>query len=247
MFTTRPELTGDLGMVASTHWLASSSGMAVLEAGGNAFDAAVAAGFVLHVVEPHLNGPGGDMPLLAWSAAPRGPVRGVWPGRRARGGHARGLRRPRPRPGPRHRPAACVRPGLLRSVDAAAARPRDDAAARGAAVRRRLRPPRIPGPRHHRRHHRPGRGHAHRPLADLARACGCPAGGSRPSAPGSPTPTWRAPWSGSSSRPRPRRPDARSRSRRPGRASTRASSPRRSPSSTPVRRWTSPAPPTAGC
>ncbi|HYH33998.1 MAG TPA: gamma-glutamyltransferase, partial [Nocardioides sp.] len=74
MFTTRPELSGDLGMVASTHWLASQSGMAVLEAGGNAFDAAVAAGFVLHVVEPHLNGPGGDMPVVAWSAAQRAPL-----------------------------------------------------------------------------------------------------------------------------------------------------------------------------
>ena len=51
-------------MVASTHWLASASGMAVLEAGGNAFDAAVAAGMVLHVVEPHLNGLGGDLPLI---------------------------------------------------------------------------------------------------------------------------------------------------------------------------------------
>lgn len=64
MFTTRPELAGTFGMVASTHWLASQAGMAVLEEGGNAFDAAVAAGFVLHVVEPHLNGPGGDMPLI---------------------------------------------------------------------------------------------------------------------------------------------------------------------------------------
>ena len=51
-------------MVASTHWLASAAGMAVLEAGGNAFDAACAAGFTLEVVEPHLNGPGGDLPLL---------------------------------------------------------------------------------------------------------------------------------------------------------------------------------------
>jgi len=68
-FTTRPELSGRFGMVASTHWLASGTGMAVLEAGGNAFDAAVAAGFVLQVVEPHMNGPGGEVPIIAWSAA----------------------------------------------------------------------------------------------------------------------------------------------------------------------------------
>src|SRR5690242_8336209 len=55
-------------MVASTHWLASQSGMAMLERGGNAFDAAVAAGFVLQVVEPHLNGPGGDLPILLHDA-----------------------------------------------------------------------------------------------------------------------------------------------------------------------------------
>ena len=58
MFTTRPELNGTFGMVASTHWLASAAGMRLLEAGGNAFDAAAAAGFALQVVEPHLNGPG---------------------------------------------------------------------------------------------------------------------------------------------------------------------------------------------
>jgi gamma-glutamyltranspeptidase / glutathione hydrolase len=68
MFTTRPELRGTFGMVASTHWLASSAGMAVLERGGNAFDAAVAAGLVLQVVEPHLNGPGGDVPAIIHSA-----------------------------------------------------------------------------------------------------------------------------------------------------------------------------------
>jgi gamma-glutamyltranspeptidase / glutathione hydrolase len=66
-FTTRPELRGSFGAVASTHWLASASGMAVLERGGNAFDAACAAGFVLQVVEPHLNGPGGDLPVIFWS------------------------------------------------------------------------------------------------------------------------------------------------------------------------------------
>ncbi len=66
-FTTRPELRGTFGMVASTHWLASAAGMAVLERGGNAFDAAVAAGFTLQVVEPHLNGPGGEVPALFYS------------------------------------------------------------------------------------------------------------------------------------------------------------------------------------
>jgi gamma-glutamyltranspeptidase/glutathione hydrolase len=69
-FTTRPELAGTYGMVASTHWLASAAGMAVLEAGGNAFDAAVAAGLTLQVVEPHLNGPGGEVPVLAYRAGP---------------------------------------------------------------------------------------------------------------------------------------------------------------------------------
>ena len=67
-FTTRPELRGTFGMVASTHWLASAAGMAMLERGGNAFDAAVAAGFVLQVVEPHLNGPGGEVPILLYRA-----------------------------------------------------------------------------------------------------------------------------------------------------------------------------------
>ncbi|MGW2631067.1 gamma-glutamyltransferase family protein [Streptomyces chattanoogensis] len=73
MFTTRPTLQGTFGMASTTHWLASQSAMAVLEDGGNAFDAAVAAGFVLHVVEPHLNGPAGEVPILL---APAGaPVR----------------------------------------------------------------------------------------------------------------------------------------------------------------------------
>jgi gamma-glutamyltranspeptidase/glutathione hydrolase len=68
-FTTRPEIQGTFGVVASTHWLASASGVAALECGGNAFDAAAAAGFVLQVVEPHLNGPGGEVPIILNDAA----------------------------------------------------------------------------------------------------------------------------------------------------------------------------------
>ncbi|MBP2321767.1 gamma-glutamyltranspeptidase/glutathione hydrolase [Kibdelosporangium banguiense] len=73
MFTTRPELAGTHGMVASTHWLASTAGMAMLEVGGNAFDAAVTAGFVLQVVEPHLNGPGGEVPAVFQAAGESRP------------------------------------------------------------------------------------------------------------------------------------------------------------------------------
>src|ERR1700691_5540970 len=96
-FTTRPELAGTFGMVASTHWLASAAGMAVLEQGGTAFDAAVAAGLVLHVGEP--------------------PMRGARPG----GCHPGGVRVARPRPGPGGRAARAVRAGRLRDLDAAAA------------------------------------------------------------------------------------------------------------------------------
>jgi gamma-glutamyltranspeptidase/glutathione hydrolase len=74
VFTTRPELRGTFGMVASTHWLASAAGMAVLEQGGNAFDAAVATGFTLQVVEPHLNGPGGEVPALVWPVSRGEPL-----------------------------------------------------------------------------------------------------------------------------------------------------------------------------
>jgi gamma-glutamyltranspeptidase/glutathione hydrolase len=74
-FTTRPDLAGTHGMVSSTHWLASASANAVLERGGNAFDAAVAGAFVLQVVEPHLNGPGGDLTAVFASAADPGHPR----------------------------------------------------------------------------------------------------------------------------------------------------------------------------
>ena len=63
-FTTRPEIEGTFGVVTTTHWIATAVGMAILEKGGNAFDAAVATAFTLQVVEPHLNGPGGDVPVI---------------------------------------------------------------------------------------------------------------------------------------------------------------------------------------
>ncbi len=70
-FTTRPEIRGTFGAVATTHWIASAVAMSVLERGGNAFDAAAAAGFVLQIVEPHLVGPGGEVPIILkrWDAA----------------------------------------------------------------------------------------------------------------------------------------------------------------------------------
>ncbi|MBN6039880.1 gamma-glutamyltransferase family protein [Amycolatopsis sp. 195334CR] len=68
MLPSKPELQGTSGAVASTHWLASATGMRILARGGNAFDAAIAAGFVLQVVEPHFNGPGGDVSIVAHRA-----------------------------------------------------------------------------------------------------------------------------------------------------------------------------------
>src|SRR5436190_21362703 len=70
-FTTRPEIEGTFGVVTSTHWIATAVGMGALEKGGNAFDAAVATAFTLQVVEPHLNGPGGDVPILLYDVRRR--------------------------------------------------------------------------------------------------------------------------------------------------------------------------------
>lgn len=84
-FTTRPEITGTFGVATSTHWIASAVGMSLLEKGGNAFDAAVAMGLVLNVVEPHLNGPLGDLPVIFRAAGDAEPTvicgQGVAPAR----------------------------------------------------------------------------------------------------------------------------------------------------------------------
>src|ERR1700733_7291572 len=63
-FTARPELSGVFGAVASTHWIASATGMRLLEDGGNSFVVETGAAFLLKSVEPPLNGPGGDFPRL---------------------------------------------------------------------------------------------------------------------------------------------------------------------------------------
>lgn len=71
MFTTRPEIKGSFGVVSSTHWIPAAVAMATLEKGGNAFDAATSAAFVLQVVEPHQNGLGGDVPIIFYSVKTR--------------------------------------------------------------------------------------------------------------------------------------------------------------------------------
>ena len=73
MFTTRPEIRGTHGMVASTHYLATMAGWRMFERGGNAFDAAVATGLALQIVHPYQNGPGGDLPIVLHDAR-AGPV-----------------------------------------------------------------------------------------------------------------------------------------------------------------------------
>ncbi|MFY9210744.1 MAG: gamma-glutamyltransferase [Aestuariivita sp.] len=65
----RVEVSGWFGAAASTHWLATQSAMGVLERGGNAFDAAVVAGLVMQVAQPHFNGPAGDVAILLHHAA----------------------------------------------------------------------------------------------------------------------------------------------------------------------------------
>ncbi len=67
-FTTRPTLRGLGGAVSSGHYLATQVGAQMLAGGGNAADAACAMGFALQLLEPHLNGPAGEVPILVYRA-----------------------------------------------------------------------------------------------------------------------------------------------------------------------------------
>ncbi|MGH7824183.1 MAG: gamma-glutamyltransferase [Candidatus Binatia bacterium] len=57
----RPVVMGRNGMVSAGHHLASLAGVNILQEGGNAVDAALAAAFVMGVVKPEASGPGGDL------------------------------------------------------------------------------------------------------------------------------------------------------------------------------------------
>ncbi len=227
-FTTRPQLAGTFGMVASTHWLASAAGMAVLERGGNAFDAAVAAGLVLQVVEPHLNGPAGEVPVIGFDAAAGQPFVLDGQGTAPAAATLEAFAAPRPRPRAGHRPAGCLRASGVRYLDAAAGAVRHAAAARGHGVRDRLRRARLPDAAGRERRDRGGRRHVPGPLARLGRDLP----GRR--SPGSWQPVHQPP-AGRRLRAHPgrgrasRRPGASARSRRPGTPSTRVSSPTPSP------------------
>ena len=129
-FTTRPEIEGTFGVVTSTHWIGTAVGMAALERGGNAFDAAVATAFTLQVVEPHLNGPGGDVPIILNDVRSGNTevICGQGPGA-GQGQHC-ALPRSRSRHGAGHRAACGLRAGDVRQLDDAAARLRHHAARR---------------------------------------------------------------------------------------------------------------------
>ena len=124
MTPTRPQLAGTFGMVTSTHWLASAAGMAELEQGGNAFDAAVAVGVraARGRAAPQRPRRRGAAPLRP-GRRPRAD-RPVWTGSGAGRGHRRALPRPRLRAGARGRPARRRGAGRGRGLADPAARPR---------------------------------------------------------------------------------------------------------------------------
>ena len=79
----RPTIMGTRHMVAAGHYLAAHAGFEILEAGGNAVDAGVAAGIALGVLQPDKVSVGGVAPLMVYDARAREIHNldglGVWP------------------------------------------------------------------------------------------------------------------------------------------------------------------------
>src|SRR2546425_11283369 len=69
VFTTRPVYMCTHGVLAAGHYLAARAGQRMFDRGGNAIDAVVASGFALNLLKPHLNGLGGEVPILVYSAS----------------------------------------------------------------------------------------------------------------------------------------------------------------------------------
>ena len=64
----KPAITGERFMISTQHHLATQAGLEVLRSGGNAMDAAIAAGLMLGVVEPWMSGFGGGGYLMTYQA-----------------------------------------------------------------------------------------------------------------------------------------------------------------------------------
>ena len=79
----RPTIMGTRHMIAATQYLATQAGFKILEAGGNAIDAGVAAGIALGVVQPEFVNVAGVAPIIIYSAAENRivtiPGLGTWP------------------------------------------------------------------------------------------------------------------------------------------------------------------------